>query len=52
MLRYAGEVDRAALRIFLDEVAPAMPRAMLRAAAEKLDAEERASYGITGRTRR
>jgi 3-methyladenine DNA glycosylase AlkD len=44
MLRYAGDVDRPALRRFLDECAPAMPRAMLRAAVEKLDPEDRKGY--------
>jgi 3-methyladenine DNA glycosylase AlkD len=44
MLRYAGEVDRPALRTFLDELAPSMPRTMLRYAIEKLDPETRRSY--------
>jgi hypothetical protein len=50
MLRYAGEVDRPALLAFLDELAPSMPRAMLRAAAEKLDPETRRSYLHAGET--
>jgi 3-methyladenine DNA glycosylase AlkD len=49
MLRYAGEVDRPALRAFLDELAPTMPRVMLRAAVEKLDTEERRRYLATAR---
>ena len=44
MLRYAGDVDRAALRAFLDDLAPRMPRAMLRAAVEKLEPAERKRY--------
>ena len=44
MLRYAGDVDRTAVLAFLDELAPAMPRAMLRAAIEKLDADQRKHY--------
>jgi 3-methyladenine DNA glycosylase AlkD len=44
MLRYAGDVDRDALLGFLDEVAPAMPRAMLRAAVEKLDPPTRKAH--------
>jgi len=44
MLRYVSDIDRAALRAFLDELAPAMPRVMLRAAIEKLDPEERKHY--------
>jgi len=44
MLRYAGDVDRERLLGVLDEVAPAMPRAMLRAAIEKLDAPTRKAY--------
>ena len=44
MLRYAGEVDQTALRSFLDETASVMPRAMLRAAIEKLDAGTRKAY--------
>ncbi|WP_370618493.1 DNA alkylation repair protein [Mumia sp. Pv 4-285] len=48
MLRYAGDVDPAALREFLDERAATMPRAMLRAAIEKLDKAERSAY--LGRT--
>lgn len=53
MLRYAGEVDRSCLRSFLDDVAATMPRAMLRAAIEKLDADERkGSWRPTGRAGR
>ena len=44
MLRYAGDVDRAALLAFLDELAPAMQRAMLRGAVEKLDPDQRRHY--------
>ncbi len=44
MLRYAGDVDRTAFLAFLDELAPAMPRVMLRAAIEKLDADQRKHY--------
>jgi 3-methyladenine DNA glycosylase AlkD len=44
MLRYACDVNRPAFRAFLDELAPRMPRAMLRAAIEKLDADERKHY--------
>jgi 3-methyladenine DNA glycosylase AlkD len=44
MLRYAGEVDRPVLLAFLDELAAAMPRAMLRAAVEKLDPDQRTHY--------
>ena len=44
MLRYASDIDRVALRSFLDELAPVMPRAMLRAAIEKLDPDEREHY--------
>lgn len=49
MLRYLGEVDRAALLGFLDEHAAAMPRVMLRYAIEKLDKPVRASYLAAGR---
>jgi 3-methyladenine DNA glycosylase AlkD len=49
MLRYAGEVDRAALLAFLDEFAAIMPRAMLRAAMEKLDPDRRTHYLAAGR---
>jgi DNA alkylation repair enzyme len=44
MLRYAGQVDPPALRSFLDELAATMPRAMLRAAVERLDPDVRAAY--------
>jgi 3-methyladenine DNA glycosylase AlkD len=44
MLRYAGDVNRVAFLGFLDELAPVMPRAMLRAAVEKLDPEQRKHY--------
>lgn len=44
MLRYAGDVDRPALRSFLDELAARMPRPMLRAAIEKLEPDERKRY--------
>jgi 3-methyladenine DNA glycosylase AlkD len=44
MLRYAGDVDRTAFLAFLDELAPAMPRIMLRAAVEKLDPDQRKHY--------
>ena len=44
MLRYASQVDPPAFRSFLDETAATMPRAMLRAAVEKLEASERAVY--------
>ena len=44
MLRYAGTVDVGALRAFLGEHAERMPAAMLRAAAEKLDRDERRRY--------
>jgi 3-methyladenine DNA glycosylase AlkD len=50
MLRYAGEADRTALLGFLDELAPVMPRAMLRAAVEKLDPDQRTHYLATGRS--
>jgi 3-methyladenine DNA glycosylase AlkD len=50
MLRYAGEVDRTALLVFLDELAPVMPRAMLRAAVEKLDPEQRRHYLVAARS--
>jgi 3-methyladenine DNA glycosylase AlkD len=48
MLRYAGEVDRPALLAFLDELAPVMPRAMLRAAVEKLEPGRRTHYLAAG----
>ncbi len=41
MLRSVSQVDLPALRAFLDELAPRMPRPMLRAAVERLDPEER-----------
>jgi 3-methyladenine DNA glycosylase AlkD len=44
MLRYASDTDRPAFLAFLDELAPAMPRVMLRAAIEKLDPDERKDY--------
>ncbi len=44
MLRYAGDVDRAALLRFLDTHAATMPRPMLRYAIEKLDKPVRADY--------
>lgn len=44
MLRYAGDVDRAALIAFLDHHAARMGRPMLRAAIEKLDKAQRAHY--------
>ncbi len=44
MLRYAGDSSPEALRTFLDEHAPAMPRVMLRMAIEKLPKETRAAY--------
>jgi 3-methyladenine DNA glycosylase AlkD len=44
MLRSVSDIDRSAFREFLDEIAPAMPRAMLRAAIEKLDPDERQHY--------
>lgn len=44
MLRFAGDVDPRALRVFLRRHAPAMPRAMLRAAIEKLPRGERTAY--------
>ena len=44
MLRLAGDVDRAALTRFLDELAPTLPRPMLRAAIEKLPPAERKAY--------
>jgi 3-methyladenine DNA glycosylase AlkD len=44
MLRYAGDVDRTAILAFLDELAPAMPRVMLRAAVEKFDPDQRKHY--------
>jgi 3-methyladenine DNA glycosylase AlkD len=50
MLRHAGEVDRAALLGFLDELAPVMPRAMLRAAVEKLDPDRRKQYLAAARS--
>jgi 3-methyladenine DNA glycosylase AlkD len=49
MLRAAGEVDRPALRAFLDATAARMPRAMLRAAIEKLDPDERKQYLMAGK---
>jgi 3-methyladenine DNA glycosylase AlkD len=52
MLRYAGEVDRPVLRSFLDELAGTMPRAMLRAAIEKLDADERRTLLASNRGHR
>jgi 3-methyladenine DNA glycosylase AlkD len=52
MLRYAGQVDPPALRSFLDELAATMPRAMLRAAVEKLEAAERAKYLAAHRAHR
>lgn len=51
MLRYACDVNRPAFRAFLDELAPTMPRAMLRAAIEKLDAAERKHYLAANRPR-
>jgi 3-methyladenine DNA glycosylase AlkD len=51
MLRYAGEVDRAALLGFLDEKAAGLPRLTLRAATEKLDPATRAAYLAAARTR-
>ena len=50
MLRYAGDADRPAFLAFLDELAPAMPRAMLRAAVEKLAPDERRHYLAANRT--
>jgi 3-methyladenine DNA glycosylase AlkD len=50
MLRYASDTDRPAFRAFLDELAPAMPRTMLRAAVEKLDPDERNHYLAANRT--
>jgi 3-methyladenine DNA glycosylase AlkD len=45
MLREVGKrCGEDALRGFLDEHAPAMPRTMLRAAIERLDPDERARY--------
>jgi 3-methyladenine DNA glycosylase AlkD len=44
MLRYACDVDRDATVAFLDELAPVMPRAMLRAGIEKLDPDTRKRY--------
>jgi 3-methyladenine DNA glycosylase AlkD len=51
MLRYAGEADRPALQSFLDDVASRMPRTILRAAVEKLDADERKRYLSAGTAR-
>jgi 3-methyladenine DNA glycosylase AlkD len=50
MLRYAGEIDPPALGSFLDDLAPQMPRAMLRAAVEKLGADTRRRYLATSRS--
>ncbi|MPZ99139.1 MAG: DNA alkylation repair protein [Dehalococcoidia bacterium] len=44
MLRVAADVDRSAARAFLDELAPVMPRPMLRAAIEKFEPDERKAY--------
>ena len=44
MLRYAGSKDRARLLAFLDAHASLVPRAMLRAAIEHLDPEQRKHY--------
>jgi 3-methyladenine DNA glycosylase AlkD len=44
MLREAGKRDRDALRLFLDERAPAMPRTMLRYAIEHFPPAERAAF--------
>lgn len=44
MLRYAGDTDRPALLGFLDRHAAAMPRVMLRYAAEKLPPEQRKDF--------
>jgi 3-methyladenine DNA glycosylase AlkD len=44
MLREMGKRDPAALRSFLDQSAPQMPRTMLRYAIEKLPPEERRRY--------
>jgi 3-methyladenine DNA glycosylase AlkD len=44
MLRSVGDKDRAALTAFLDEYAPAMPRAMLSNAIEKFTPAEKARY--------
>ena len=51
MLRYAGDVDRAALLAFLDEEAATLPRLTLRAAIEKLDKPTRAGYLAAAGTR-
>ncbi len=51
MLRLVGDVDRAALTRFLDELAPTLPRPMLRAAIEKLPPAERKGYLAAGSTR-
>ncbi len=49
MLRVVSDVDRPALRAFLDEFAAATPRPMLRAAIEKSDADERGHHLATNR---
>jgi 3-methyladenine DNA glycosylase AlkD len=51
MLRYAGDVDRAALLGHLDETAAGLPRLTLRAATEKLDPATRARYLAASATR-
>jgi 3-methyladenine DNA glycosylase AlkD len=51
MLRYAGDVDRAALLGYLDEKAAGLPRLTLRAAIEKLNPAARAGYLALGRAR-
>ena len=44
MVRYAGDKDRKKLLDFLDKYASSMPRSMLRASIEKLDAKQREHY--------
>lgn len=44
MLRFAGDKDRKKLLDFLDKYASSMPRSMLRASIEKLDAKQREHY--------
>lgn len=44
MLREAGKVNLASLRVFLDQHASYMPRTMLRYAIEKMDINERKHY--------